>query len=198
MPSMRSALFRVALLAGSVLAFGLTPQAAVLLYVFEAWVCLSLGTVARAGARRAAPAQEGPKPLAFAFAAIALFAPFCLVAAYVVSGILYPGDSFGSVLAAAARDPGMLGSAALVLVAEGLHGLGRVRRPAVDAAGCAPDARFVLARAWVLVLPAMLLDELRFAPAFEAALMLAAMVASILVFEGLPLRELRRLERQLG
>jgi hypothetical protein len=198
-PSMWSALTRVAVLIGSILVFDLSPRAAVVLYVFEAWVCLSLRLGLREPAQGggASPTRPSAPRIAGRALVSALFsAPILAMPALLICDVLFGSETLSRLLDHLALERGLLASAITVLAVELIDAMRMLRRMRAGAGG-APDAFFVLARAWVLILPAMALAELRLPAGIEGWLMLLAMIGCILLFEGLPVNELRRLGKAL-
>jgi hypothetical protein len=198
-PSMWSALTRVTVLIGSILVFDLSARAAVLLYVFEAWVCLSFRLGMREPVQHNGSGPTGPGAPRVALRALVaalITVPILVMPGLLICGVLFAGESISQLLGRLAIERGLVGSAVTVLVAEIFDAMRILRRMRAGLSG-APDAYFVLARVWVLILPAMVMAELRLPAGIESWLMLLAMIGSILLFEGLPVNELRRLERAL-
>jgi hypothetical protein len=196
---MWSALTRVTVLIGSILVFDLSARAAVLLYVFEAWVCLSFRLGMREPVQHNGSGPTGPGAPRVALRALVaalITVPILVMPGLLICGVLFAGESISQLLGRLAIERGLVGSAVTVLVAEIFDAMRILRRMRAGLSG-APDAYFVLARVWVLILPAMVMAELRLPAGIESWLMLLAMIGSILLFEGLPVNELRRLERAL-
>ena len=194
-PTMHSALMRIAVLILSILIFDLSSRVAVLLYVYEAWICISLRLALRV---EAIPGEivSGGRIALRAMVAALVSAPVLTFPGLLVCASLFPEATFRELVAEIGAERGLVASAIGVLAIEIVDAI-RIRRRLHAGIGELPNAFFVLARAWALVLPAMAMAEFRLGAAIESGLMLLAMGACILLFEGLPPSRLRQLGRAL-
>ncbi len=174
----------------SVLWFALSPAAAVVLFVFEAWVYMTLRAAVE-GAFERAPGEDSLSmrllwlPLGIAGAGLVYGVLLGAYASFVCVVLYDAGDLIGFFTSLMA-EPGLLMSATVLVLVE-LVDAGRYA--VVVRGGYRPPPKslqLTFMRVIVLIFPAALLNGVDAPPTVASWTMLIAMLLSILYFEGLP------------
>jgi len=185
------AALRAAFIVLSVLWFGLSPAAALVLFLVEAWLYLTLRIAIDAAVDKAGSGASRMRRLFAALPAKVatgglLFGVMIGVCGFAMCSVLYQAKSVTELVIQLLREPGLASGIGVMLLVDSIE----VWRYAVRRlAGVNPlknNYRLILMRVFALMLPAALLAKIRTSSEFEGGIMMVAMVLSILFFEGLP------------
>lgn len=175
----------------SVLWFGLSPAAALVLFLVEAWLYLTLRLAIDAAVHDAGIGANRMRRMLVALPArvatgASLFGVMVGVCGLAMCSIVYGSKSISELVTQLLGEPGLASGIGVILLVDSLEAW---RYAATQLAGVNPLKNNVLLnlmRVFWLLLPAALLSKLRISAEFSAWIMLVAMVLSILFFEGLP------------
>jgi hypothetical protein len=193
-----SALLRTGGVLLSVLLFGLSAQAAVVLFVFEAWVYMTLRAAvdgAFDGTRGRLSQQLVWLPLIVFGAGLiygAVLAPF----AFLIFVVVYGANNLSTFFAELTAEQNLLKIIATLMLVELIDA---TRHAAAVRRGLVPpphSLQLTFMRVAVLLLPAALLYGAAARGAASAWVMLIATLLSILLFEGIPNQARRWLNRK--
>ncbi len=182
----------------SVVIFGLSPAAAVVLFLLEAWVYMTLRAAVEGtfeGAEGGVGKQLLLLPLIAAGAGLiygAVLAPF----AFLICVVIYDASHLSSFFAALMTEQNLLKSVAALMFVELID----ATRHAVAIRGgwvSPPNSlQLTFMRVVVVLVPAALLHGAAASAAASAWIMLIATLLSILYFEGFPTQATRWLNRK--
>jgi len=186
-----SAALRAAFLLLSVLWFGLSPAAALLLFLIEAWLYLTLRLAIDAAADAAGNDADRMRRMLVALPAKMatsglLFGVMIGICGIAMCSILYASKSDTSLVTQLLGEPGLASGIGVMLLVDSIEAW---RYAATRLAAVNPlknNYLLILMRVFWLMIPASLLAKMRMSTEFTGGIMLVAMVLSILFFEGLP------------
>ncbi len=185
------AALRAAFIVFSVLWFALSPAAALVLFLFEAWLYLTLRIAIDVAVDQASSGANRLRRLLAALPAkvatgALLFGVMIGVCGFAICSIVYGSKSVTELVTQLLGEPGLASGIGVILLVDSLEAW---RYAATQLAGVNPlknNFLLNLMRVFWLLLPAALLSKLRVSPEFAGWIMLVAMVLLILFFEGLP------------
>jgi hypothetical protein len=190
-----TAALRAAATVGAVLVFSLSPSAAVVLYVIEAWVYLSLRVSLEIALDAAAPglrtAQLVRTWLTSVPAAALIFALMLGAYAFFICLVLYDSNNVFEFFEQLAAEPGFAPGIASVLAVGMVDAFAYLRRRRAGEAAPNKPHVLTLLRVGVLIVPAGILHELGVATDTASWIMLGFMAFVIVFYEGFPKVALR-------